>query len=50
VEDLLTITQQELDYWDKRGIDPYYVYELAEEGWEQKVDLVKVELKKELTN
>ncbi len=49
VEDLLTITQQELDYWDKRGIDPYYVYELAEEGWEQKVDLVKVELKKELS-
>jgi hypothetical protein len=39
VEDLLTITEQELKYWDKRGIDPFYIYELAENGWEKFVDL-----------
>lgn len=42
VEDLLTITQEELKYWEKRGLDPYYMYELAEPGWEEYVDLVKV--------
>ena len=35
VEDLLTITQQELDFWNSVGINPNYIYELAEEGWEE---------------
>lgn len=39
IEDLLTITPQEMIYWDKRGVSPYYIYELAEEGWEKYVDL-----------
>ncbi len=37
IEDLLTITEQEKVYWGKRGIDPEYIYELAEEGWEEMV-------------
>jgi len=37
IEDLLTITEQEKVYWDKRGINPEYIYELAEEGWEEMV-------------
>ena len=37
IEDLLTITDQEMEYWGKRGIDPEYIYELAEEGWEEMV-------------
>jgi hypothetical protein len=37
IEDLLTITDQEMLYWGKRGIDPEYIYELAEEGWEEMV-------------
>ena len=37
IEDLLTITDQEKIYWEKRGIDPEYIYELAEEGWEEMV-------------
>jgi hypothetical protein len=37
IEDLLTITEQEKVYWGKRGIDPEYIYELAEEGWEDMV-------------
>jgi len=36
-KDVLDITEQELKYWEKRGLDPYYMYELAEEGWEQKL-------------
>jgi hypothetical protein len=37
IEDLLTITEQEKIYWEKRGVDPEYIYELAEEGWEEMV-------------
>jgi hypothetical protein len=37
IEDLLTITDQEMVYWDKRGVNPEYIYELAEEGWEEMV-------------
>jgi DNA polymerase elongation subunit (family B) len=37
IEDLLTITDQEMVYWGKRGINPEYIYELAEEGWEEMV-------------
>jgi len=34
-EDVLDITEAELRYWEKRGLNPDYMYELAEEGWEQ---------------
>jgi hypothetical protein len=37
VEDLLTITEAELKFWERRGIKPDYMYDLAEEGWEDKV-------------
>ena len=35
LEDLLTITDQELVFWDKVGIDPNYIYELASDGYEE---------------
>ena len=35
VEDLLTVTESELKFWDKVGISPNYIYDLAEEGWEK---------------
>jgi DNA polymerase elongation subunit (family B) len=38
-EDVLQITEQELSYWEKRGLSPNYIYELAEDGWEQKLGL-----------
>lgn len=38
-EDVLDITEAELEYWKKRGLDPYYMYELAEENWEGKLGL-----------
>ena len=34
-EDVLDITDSELEYWRKRGLDPNYMYELADEGWEE---------------
>jgi DNA polymerase elongation subunit (family B) len=34
IEDLLTITDEELKFWGKVGIDPNYIYDLADEGWE----------------
>jgi hypothetical protein len=36
-EDVLDISEGELKYWGKRGIDPNYIYELASEGWEEHI-------------
>jgi DNA polymerase elongation subunit (family B) len=36
-EDVLDISEGELRYWDKRGLDPNYIYDLAEPGWEEYV-------------
>jgi DNA polymerase elongation subunit (family B) len=41
IDDLLTLSEGELKYWEKRGINPNYIYDLAEPGWEQHIDLVK---------
>jgi hypothetical protein len=35
-KDVLDITEQELSYWAKRGLNPFYMYHLAEEGWEER--------------
>ena len=40
-KDVLDITQQELNYWERRGLRPDYMYELAEEGWENKLGLLQ---------
>ena len=39
IEDLLTLTEQEIKYWEKRGLNPNYIYEMAENGWEKHIDL-----------
>jgi DNA polymerase elongation subunit (family B) len=36
-EDVLDISEPELKYWEKRGLSPDYIYDLAEEGWEEKL-------------
>jgi hypothetical protein len=33
-EDVLELEEGEKRYWVKRGIDPNYIYKLAEPGWE----------------
>jgi DNA polymerase elongation subunit (family B) len=38
-KDVLDVTEQELKYWEKRGLSPDYMYELAENGWETKLRL-----------
>ena len=37
LEEVLTISEPELIYWEKRGLSPDYMYELAGEGWEEKL-------------
>ena len=37
-KDVLDITPEELNYWNKRGLSPDYMYQGAEEGWETYVD------------
>jgi hypothetical protein len=37
-EDVLQITDAELEYWKKRGVDSNYIYNLAEEGWEKQMN------------
>jgi DNA polymerase elongation subunit (family B) len=34
---LLEMEQGEIDFWDRVGIDPNYIYDLAEPGWEQHI-------------
>ena len=34
LEEVLTLSEGEVKYWEKRGLSPDYIYELAEEGWE----------------
>lgn len=35
LEDVLAMSEDEVKYWDRRGVSPTYMYELAEEGWEE---------------
>jgi hypothetical protein len=35
LEEVLKLSEGEVKYWEKRGIDPNYMYELADEGWEE---------------
>ena len=35
--EVLSISEQELRYWEKRGLKPDYMYEKAEDGWEQHI-------------
>jgi DNA polymerase elongation subunit (family B) len=38
VEELLNITDLELKFWDRVGVSPDYIYDLAEEGWEKHIN------------
>jgi hypothetical protein len=37
LDDVLKISDQEMIYWGKRGLNPTYIYDIAEEGWENSV-------------
>jgi DNA polymerase elongation subunit (family B) len=36
-EDVLDLEQGEIRFWESRGIDPNYIYDLAEPGWESHI-------------
>lgn len=37
IEDLLTLSDAEIKYWERREMNPNYIYDLAEEGWEEHI-------------
>ena len=37
IEDLITLSENEIKYWEKRGVDANYIYELASSGWEEHI-------------
>jgi hypothetical protein len=39
LEEVMTLSEGEVRYWEKRGLSPNYMYELAEEGWGEKLGL-----------
>jgi DNA polymerase elongation subunit (family B) len=38
LEEVLTLSDGELKYWEKRGMSPDYIYDLASEGWEEYIN------------
>jgi hypothetical protein len=38
LEEVLTLSDGEVKYWDKRGMSPDYIYDLASEGWEEYIN------------
>jgi hypothetical protein len=39
LDEVMTLSDGELSYWEKRGLSSDYMYELAEEGWQEKLGL-----------
>lgn len=35
LEEVMTMSDAEVKYWEKRGLSSNYIYDLAEEGWEK---------------
>ena len=40
-EDVLDVTEQEMKYWEKRGLSPDYMYDFAEEDWKEKLGILE---------
>ena len=41
LEEVMTLSDGELSYWEKRGLNSDYMYEMAEENWEEKLGLLQ---------
>jgi len=37
LNDVLQISKPELNYWERRGLDPNYMYNLASDGWDKEL-------------
>jgi DNA polymerase elongation subunit (family B) len=40
LEEVMTLSAGELSYWEKRGLNSDYMYELAEDGWKEKLGVL----------
>lgn len=40
-EDVLDFSKDEMEYWYERRLSPFYIYNLAEQGWEKKLGLLE---------
>jgi DNA polymerase elongation subunit (family B) len=43
LDEVMNMSEGEVSYWNKRGLSPNYMYDLAEEGWEQYIYSYEVE-------
>jgi hypothetical protein len=41
LEEVMTLSDGELSYWEKRGLNSDYMYELAEEDWKEKLGVLE---------
>ena len=37
--EVLQLSEGEIEYWEKRGLDSNYIYDLAEEDWQSKITI-----------
>ena len=35
LDEVMAMSEGEVKYWEKRGMSPDYIYDLASEGWEE---------------
>ena len=38
LEELLKLSNEELSFWERRGLNPNHIYDLAEKGWENYIN------------
>jgi hypothetical protein len=38
LDEVLNMSDAEVAYWERRGLKPDYMYEMAEEGWEEYIN------------
>jgi len=41
LDEVMTLSDGEISFWERRGIDSNYIYDSAEEGWEEKLGLLQ---------
>ena len=41
LDEVMTLSDGEISFWERRGIDSNYIYDSAEEGWEEKLRLLQ---------
>jgi len=42
LEEVMELSEGEVSYWNKRGLESNYMYKMAEEGWEEKLKVFNI--------